>query len=102
MTPSPTRRPPLDKITQKECEEMTKLTEAQRDSAVTLLEQHQNVTTALAQVSKPGWFSSINLTKDEANDYTDVSLDLMVAKAALKAQKESIVSRLAKLGIDLT
>lgn len=80
---------------------MTKLTEKQRADATDLLEQYSKVCEAQTNVSKPGWFSAINLTKEEGNDYIDVSLDLMTTKSALTAQKASIVSRLAKLGIEV-
>lgn len=80
---------------------MTKLTAKKRDDAKDLLEDHQKVTDALAQVSKASWGSCLCLANDKDNDSVEVNFNYSIAKRALLEQKEWVEKELKKLGIEI-
>ncbi len=80
---------------------MTKIAQRNLARVQHLCDQHDAVTAALTKVGKKGYSQGLNVS-DEGNDYTDVSLDRDIARAALLQQKGAIELALQKLGIEVS
>lgn len=80
---------------------MTKLSTKKRDDVRALLEDHQAVTDALMNVSKPSYFANMVVMNEKDNDSTDVRFNYNIAKRALTEQKAWTENELKKLGIEI-